>query len=111
MGVLAEGLVIPDGQGAGDLQPIHGFAMLGAELVSSSIALDAQGMEQAADVLIQLDLTAELIEQIGLGGVGIEFDTSAAGQVLGQGFAELTQFDQGGVGIAGEYLLGRARKL
>ena len=68
-------------------------------------------MKQAADVLIQLDLAAELVEQVGLRGGGIELDTGTAGQILGQGFAELTQLDQGGVGIAGEDLLGCARKL
>lgn len=51
------------------------------------------------------------MEQVGLGGVGIELDTGATGQVLGQGLAQLAQLDQGGVGVTGENLLGRARKL
>jgi len=85
--------------------------MLSAELVGSSVALDAQSVEQATYILIQLDLAAELVEQVGLRGGGIELDAGAAGQILGQGFAELTQLDQGGVGIAGEDLLGCARKL
>ncbi|EQL43524.1 hypothetical protein M770_31935 (plasmid) [Pseudomonas aeruginosa VRFPA03] len=62
MSILAERLVIPDGQSAGDLQTIHCLAMLGAELMGGSVAFDAQSVEQAADVLIQLDLAAELVE-------------------------------------------------
>ncbi|MNR47346.1 hypothetical protein D3C85_1664380 [compost metagenome] len=111
MGVFTEGLVIPDGQGAGDFEPVHGFAVLGAELVGGFVAFDAQGVKQTDDIAIQLDLAAQLVEQVGLGGGGLEVDPGPAGQILGQGLAQLAQFDQGGVGIAGEYLLGRARKL
>ena len=68
-------------------------------------------MKQTVNILIQLNLTAELVKQVGLAGVGIKYNAGATGQVLSQGFAELAQFDQRGVWIAGKCLLGRARKL
>ena len=108
---LAESLVIPDAEGTGDLEAVEGFAVLGAELVGGLVAFDAQGVEQAADAAVQLDFTTELVEQVGLGGLLVELDASATSQILSQGFAKLAQFDQGGVGIGGEDLLGGAGEL
>src|SRR5690606_11358622 len=103
--------VVPDAEFAGDLQPVQRFPVPGMEFVGGLVAFDAQRVEQADYVAIQLDLAAELVEQIRLGGGGIELDAGSAGQILRQSLAQLAQLDQRGVGIAGEDLLGGAGKL
>ncbi|MNN08088.1 hypothetical protein D3C81_1209320 [compost metagenome] len=108
---LAECLVIPDAEGTGNFEAVQRLAMLGAELMGGLVALDAQGVEQAGNAAVELDLPTELIEQIGLGGGAIELDAGPAGQVLGQCFTELAQLDQGGVGVAGEHPLCRIGEL
>jgi len=91
--------VIPNAEGAGDLEAVEGFAVLSAELVGGLVAFDTQGVEQAADAAIQLDLAAELVEQVGLGGLLVALDAGAAGQILSQGFAKLASFDSNGDGV------------
>ncbi|MNZ30842.1 hypothetical protein D3C78_481280 [compost metagenome] len=108
---LAERLVIPDGQGAGDLEPVQRLAVLGAEFVGGLVAFDAQGVEQVADVAVELDLAAQTVQQVCLAEGGVELDAGAHCQILCQRLAELAQLDQRGVGIAGEYPLGCAGEL
>ena len=72
--------------------------MVGAEFVSGLVALDAQGMEQVADVAIELDLAAQPVQQVGLGARGLQLDAGPRGRVLSQNFAELAQLDQRGMG-------------
>ncbi|MNX87377.1 hypothetical protein D3C86_1193070 [compost metagenome] len=103
--------MVPDGQCTRDFEPVHGFAVLGTKLVCGFITFDTQGVKQTANVLIQLDIAAQFVKEVGLRGCGIELDTGAAGQVLSQSLAQLSQLDKCGVGITGKDLFGRARKL
>lgn len=101
----------PDGKGAGQLEAIHRFLVSGAKLMRRLVALDTQGMEEVAHGGVEADFAPESGEQIGLRGFAIELDAGTGGNVLRQGFAELPQFDQRGVGVGCEDLLGSAGEL
>jgi hypothetical protein len=63
---LAEGLVKPDGESAGQLEAVHGLLVLGAELVGGLVAFDTQDVKHLADGLIEADFAAEPEKQVGL---------------------------------------------
>ena len=79
---FANSAVVPDAEFAGDFQAIERFAVAGAELMGRFVSLNAQRMEQADNISIKLDFTAQLVKQVGLGGLGIKFDGSTAGKIL-----------------------------
>jgi hypothetical protein len=57
-------------------------------------------MEEVAHGGVEVDFAPKSGEQIGLRGFAIELDAGTGGNVLRQGFAQLPQFDQRGVGSA-----------
>ena len=63
--------------------------MLGAELVSGLVAVDAQNVEQLSYLRVEAQLTVDTVEKIRLAGLFIKVETRAGRQVLGQRFAEL----------------------
>ncbi len=103
---FTKGAVKPDSQGSRHFQAIHRFFVLGAELVSGLVSLDAEDMEQLFDLRFQPQFTVQAVQKFGLAGLAIKFYTRERSQVLGQGFAKLTEFDQGGVGVTGEGTFG-----
>ncbi len=108
---FSEGLVKPDGEGAGQLEAIHRFRVPGAELVGGLVAFDSQDVKHLADGGIEADFAVEPEEQVGLGGFAGEFDATAGGDVLSQCLAQLAQLDQRGVRIGSKDLLGGDRQL
>ncbi len=77
----------PDGQGPRHFQAIHGFFVLGAELVSGFVAFNPQDMEQLFDLRFQAQFPVQAVEQFGLAGLFVKLDAGERGQMLGQGFA------------------------
>ncbi len=64
----------PDSQGAGDLEPVHGLAVLGAELMGSLVTFDTQGMKELAHHRLKTQLTVKAVKKISLGRLLIELD-------------------------------------
>lgn len=91
---FTEGAVKPYSQGPRHFQPIHGFFVLGTELVSGFVAFNPQDMEQFFDLRFQAQFPVQAIKQFGLAGLFVKLNTGQRGQVLGQGFAKLAEFDQ-----------------
>ena len=96
---LAKKAVIPHRQVTTDLQPCQRLLVAGFELMHGLIARLAQPMKEIHDDGLQRQLTANQIEQLGLIGLGPNSNSTSSCNILGQGFAQLAQLDQGCVGI------------
>ena len=96
---LAKKTVIPHRQVTTNLQPCQRLLVAGFELMHSLIARLAQPMKQIHDDGFQRQLTANQIEQLGLCCLWLGGNAAAHCNILGQGFAQLAQLDQGCVGI------------
>src|SRR5688572_6844414 len=68
-------------------------------------------MEQVADIGVELNFTAQAEQQVSLGRSRAELNARSHCQILRERFAQLTQFDQRGVGIARKYSLSRIGEL
>jgi len=70
------------------------------------VSFNPQGVEQVPDNRFEAQLSINSIKQLCLSGLFVKGDTSPGSEILGKSFAELAQFYQGSIRVAGKYCFG-----